>query len=44
MATKYIEYKHKNTGTSNCKSIRISKLQCFKNSIIKTFFRLSVDI
>ena len=29
--TKYIDHKHKNTGTS-CKSIRISKLQCFKSS------------
>ena len=31
ITTKYIEYKHKNTGTS-CKSICISGLQCFHSS------------
>ena len=31
--TKYIEYKHKNTGTSSCKSICVSKLQCFNSSM-----------
>ena len=29
---KYIEYKRKNTGTSSCRSIRISELQCFNSS------------
>ena len=29
ITTKYIEYKHKSTGTSSCKSVRISKLQYF---------------
>ena len=32
IATNYIEYKHKNTVSSSCKSIRISKLQCFNSS------------
>ena len=32
ITTKYIEYKHKNTGTSSCKSIHISELQCFNSS------------
>ena len=31
ITTKYIEYKHKNTGTS-CMSICISGLQCFHSS------------
>ena len=32
IATKYVEYKHKNTGTSSCKSIHIPELQCFNSS------------
>ena len=28
-----MEYKHKNTGTSSCKSICISELQCFNSSV-----------
>ena len=46
-----IEYKHKNTGTSSCKSIRISKLQCFnsttkcwKSVSLQTSFGLFVEI
>ena len=51
IATKYIEYKHKNTGTSSCKSIGISQLQCFNSSTkcwkpvsLKPSFRLSVKL
>ena len=46
---KYIKYKHKNTGTS-CKSIGISRLQCFGSStkywktVLKPSFELSVKI
>ena len=32
LTTKYIKYKRKNAGTSSCKSIRISKLQCLNSS------------
>ena len=51
IATKYIEYKHKTTGASSCKSIHISKLQCFnlstkcwKTVSLKSSFGLSVEI
>ena len=48
IATKYIEYKHKNTGTSSSKSIRIAKLKCFNSSTklvsLKPSFGLSVEI
>ena len=51
ITTKYIEYKHKNTGTSSCNCIRISRLQCFtsftkccKTVSLKPCFGLSVEI
>ena len=56
IATKYIEYKHKNTGASSSKSIRIAKLifnlllifMCFNSSTklvsLKPSFGLSVEI
>ena len=50
MATKYIEYKCKNTGTINCKAINISKLHCFSSStkcwktVSLKHFGLSVEI
>ena len=31
--SEYIESKHKNTGTSSCKSIHMSELQCLNSSI-----------
>ena len=51
IATKYIEYKHKTSGTSSCKSICISRLRCFNSSTkywktvsLKFSFGLSVEI
>ena len=37
ITTKYIEYKHKNTGPSSCRSIPISELQWFNSSRLICF-------
>ena len=51
VATKDIEYKHKNIETSSCKSLCISELQCFNSSVkcqktvsIKSSFWLSAEM
>ena len=51
ITSKYIKHKHKNTGTSSCKSIYISKwhclnshTKCWKPASLKPSFQLPVAI